>query len=417
MRNFYKILLAVFLLPALSYAQSNYKPGYVVNLKGDTLHGYINYKEWDKNPESFAFKRELNQSDPGLFTTKNVEAFAIIEQLYYERHVVSVSQDAIELSALAPTLDTAKKTDTVFLRILNKGRFAVLYSYKDDLKTRFYLKETGQIQPYELVYHAYYNKDQSEVIQYVRRFRAQLVDLAQRTGTVDESLGRRITQGDYSESDLRKIVQNINGISSTDFTTANLFGVRFFAGVGVSYTQSKFTGPIEFTSAPVSKNTAPAVEAGMDFLINKNIQKLYLRVEAAFTYGQYSFLHSATGPAQGTTSLSFKLYDGMIVPQFVYNVFNKEQLKFFIDAGIGLNFVGYNDYKTITTYESFPPTVQDKYPDFESFYFSFPFKAGLEVNKNIQFYAGFIPAASIDNHVFIKNAITTYQAGLNYLFK
>ena len=39
-------LVTLLLLPLLSIAQSNYKSGYVVTLKGDTLRGYINYKEW-----------------------------------------------------------------------------------------------------------------------------------------------------------------------------------------------------------------------------------------------------------------------------------------------------------------------------------------------------------------------------------
>ncbi|MDB5026006.1 MAG: hypothetical protein JWP78_3761 [Mucilaginibacter sp.] len=49
MRKIFKTLLTVVLLPALSYAQSNYKPGYVITLKGDTLPGFIDYREWNSN--------------------------------------------------------------------------------------------------------------------------------------------------------------------------------------------------------------------------------------------------------------------------------------------------------------------------------------------------------------------------------
>ena len=45
------MLIAV-LLPLLSIAQSNYKPGYVVDIKGDALHGYLDQKEWGHNPKS-----------------------------------------------------------------------------------------------------------------------------------------------------------------------------------------------------------------------------------------------------------------------------------------------------------------------------------------------------------------------------
>jgi len=39
-----------------SLAQSNYKPGYVVDLRNDTLKGFIDYKEWENNPKTFTFK-------------------------------------------------------------------------------------------------------------------------------------------------------------------------------------------------------------------------------------------------------------------------------------------------------------------------------------------------------------------------
>ena len=48
--------VVLFLLPLLSIAQANYKSGYVVTLKGDTLRGYINYKEWGRNPKDIDFK-------------------------------------------------------------------------------------------------------------------------------------------------------------------------------------------------------------------------------------------------------------------------------------------------------------------------------------------------------------------------
>jgi hypothetical protein len=52
MKEIIKIVLAFLLLPVLASAQSNYKAGYVINLKGDTLKGFINYKEWNQNPST-----------------------------------------------------------------------------------------------------------------------------------------------------------------------------------------------------------------------------------------------------------------------------------------------------------------------------------------------------------------------------
>jgi len=418
MKSIYYFFFAIFLIPSLSHSQSNYKAGYIVSLNGDTINGYINYKEWDNSPASISFRKDLKQPKSEMLTAKNARAFAIIGQLYYERYIVSVSQDPIELNTLMPAVDTTCKIDTVFLRVLNKGKHATLFGYKDDLKGRFYLLEAGQSIPYELTYHAYYNKDQSEEVQYIKRFRTQLRDLAQKAGLSNERLTRIIAQSNYTESDMTKILREINGSTSKQFTTPRLFGTRFFAGGGVNYTQSKFTGVANFATSPASKNAFPKIDAGVDFLINKDIQKFYLRAEVSLTInGPYKFITTDVGPALGTATLKYKQYNASLTPQFVYNLYNKDNLKVFIDAGVSINMAAYGDYKTVTVYDSFPAVVQDRYPEFVKNYFSFPLKAGAAVNKRVEIYVGYIPTTTISNFINTKNAITTYSAGINYLFK
>ncbi|TSD63509.1 hypothetical protein FFF34_018125 [Inquilinus sp. KBS0705] len=55
-----RLLAAMLLLPLLSIAQSNFKPGYVVTLKGDTIQGFFDYRGWDSNPRKVKFKTDLN---------------------------------------------------------------------------------------------------------------------------------------------------------------------------------------------------------------------------------------------------------------------------------------------------------------------------------------------------------------------
>lgn len=114
MKLVYTLLFYVILLPGLSFAQSNYKPGYVVDLKGDTLRGFINYKEWDNNPKSFGFKKELKQPNAEAFTVKQATTFAVTGQIYYQRYVVSVSQDKVDMTNMNSRLDTGSMVDTVF---------------------------------------------------------------------------------------------------------------------------------------------------------------------------------------------------------------------------------------------------------------------------------------------------------------
>ena len=52
------------LCPVIVFSQTNYKPGYVVNLNGDTLRGFVNYQQWDNNPRTIAFKYKVNDQTP-----------------------------------------------------------------------------------------------------------------------------------------------------------------------------------------------------------------------------------------------------------------------------------------------------------------------------------------------------------------
>ena len=50
------LTVVVLLVPFLSFAQSNFQPGYLVNSKGDTVKGYVDYRERSLNPTDFRFK-------------------------------------------------------------------------------------------------------------------------------------------------------------------------------------------------------------------------------------------------------------------------------------------------------------------------------------------------------------------------
>ncbi|HTD41168.1 MAG TPA: hypothetical protein VK671_11145, partial [Mucilaginibacter sp.] len=70
-------LFFVFLLSSLSYAQSNYKPGYVVDLKGDTLKGFIDYREWGSNPNAIDFKTTVTDKESKRFSPADINYFNI----------------------------------------------------------------------------------------------------------------------------------------------------------------------------------------------------------------------------------------------------------------------------------------------------------------------------------------------------
>ncbi len=74
MKPLHNLLFAVLLLPFFSHAQDNYQPGAVVTLKGDTIHGYINFKEWEINPRSISFQASTGVS-PVKYSVNDIQYF------------------------------------------------------------------------------------------------------------------------------------------------------------------------------------------------------------------------------------------------------------------------------------------------------------------------------------------------------
>ncbi len=60
-------LLFLFMFLQASFCQENYQPGYIVGLKGDTLHGFINYRNWERNPDKISFRKGAVLHPAGFF--------------------------------------------------------------------------------------------------------------------------------------------------------------------------------------------------------------------------------------------------------------------------------------------------------------------------------------------------------------
>ncbi len=103
MRKYY--LMGLLLLPLLSIAQSNYKSGYVVTLKGDTLHGFIDYKEWGRNPKTINFKSTQNDKIRQLGLT-DINHFELEGYVSYHQYRVGMSLNPVDISSPLSSVDT-----------------------------------------------------------------------------------------------------------------------------------------------------------------------------------------------------------------------------------------------------------------------------------------------------------------------
>ncbi|MDB5134285.1 MAG: hypothetical protein JWP37_888 [Mucilaginibacter sp.] len=295
MLNFYKLLLLFFLLPVFSWAQSNYKAGYIVTLKGDTAKGYIDFREWTSNPTSINFKTTATDSKVRKFNPEEISFFAVNGFEAYRQYTGPISTDIIDLDHIGSGKDTSIRTATVFLKVLEKGSKVALYMYTDDIKTRYYISEGPDYSPKELVYRIYYDaNNNTEVVGQQKgktitenTYMKQLFALAEKYNVLNNDLQWQIEHAGYYNDDLLKLVSKINSISGKEYKKnyGDQTKLNLVVGIALNVTTTKPGGIYQSVGGTSYTSYLPAVTFGLNFFANPSTGKLVFRLEASLAEG------------------------------------------------------------------------------------------------------------------------------------
>lgn len=409
------ILISAFFLSLNAKAQSNYKPGYVVTSKGDTTKGYIDYREWDENPLEIRFRKTAG-SEVEKFTPGNTLAFDITGLDHYESYNLHISQGRTEVSKMPVGVDTSYVAAQVFLQQVAAGKYVRLYSYKDHIKTRFYIKDNNDSKPDELIYQVYINPaDLTQTVEQ-KKFQNQLYLLAVKYDNGDEKLYKKIESADYGQPEIKAIVDKINGMTGRAAKASGAGSTAFFAGIGVLKGSASYSGNIAVAQGASSQGSySPLVDVGVDVFLNPNVRRFLLRLELSFDAVNFNTVTHTPLYAQHT----FDQYNAALTPQIIYNLYNTDQFKFYLGAGASINFSHYsnNDYKYAN--EPYSGTYDELrgYPALSTAWISFIGKAGIVLHEKIDIYFGYAPPASVTDHYTEMAAeIKTVRLGVNYLF-
>jgi hypothetical protein len=412
MPKYFKWIIVLFLFPLACFAQSNYKTGYIINLKNDTVKGYVDYREWINNPKSFYFKSSLDDNTPRKFSTVNVKAFAVTNLAYYQKAIVKISAGNVNVGSLPGYIDTSYIVDTVFLKMVSSGKNLVLYSLSEPAKIHFYLADNAEIS--ELNYYMYMDNSSVRVI---NTFQNQLAAIAAIYKPNQNAIVEQIKRAGYTEYDIKNIVKSINDGEDKTYNPENLSKVQFFAGTGVNANKITFNGSNgPFPAGTNSSSTLPILSGGINFIVNKNTQRVMLRLEVAAAFNQYSFAESTPTELKTSATLDIKQLNIAVIPQVIYNFYSTKKLKAFVDAGVALNLSFYNNYNYISYYFDKTSVAQNKYPSFNKGWPSFPLKAGIFLNDNVEIYGTYwLPASVISSNGSFGANITSFQVGINFM--
>jgi len=422
MNHFNKLLFALFLLPLFTQAQSNYKPGYVITLKGDTLHGFIDYRGWNSNPTTISFESTLTDAKSQKYGTNDIGYFNVDSLESYQKFICSISLNDINTDHLAYGRDSSSKIDTVFLKVLQKGKNVALYSYTDNIKTRFYIGETPAYAPVELQFQVY--KDQVNTGQTVNEntYQKQLFALANKYNVLDDNLIRSFETTTYNSGSLLPIVSKINHITEAEFKKkyAGKSKFNFFvsAALNISTTSSSASSSYTMGGGGPYTSYLPAFSVGGNFIPNPASDKIELRVEVSLAESQFNKTYKLTVSPYVAEKASFNQQAISLIPQIIFNLYNTENLKIYLGGGIDISHFSYSN----AFFGPQNPGVSDNGIGASDPYFfnsaddSFLLKAGLKVHKKFEiFYNYFTPTTTTGGGYFgLSNS--SNEVGILYFF-
>lgn len=393
-------------------------------MKGDTTKGYIDLREWGTNPQNISFKQSLDKA-PQTLTVNDIRVFELPGYAAYKSFVTSISLDETSIDRLEHQRDTTTRTENVFLKVEQRGKNVTLYSYRDNLKDRFYLYDSQTKGITELTYRIYYIQNETNNVSTVSQngYKQQLLLSAQKYNTYNDNLKPLLEDATYDRGDLVEICHKINGNEkSEEKIVSHGKHVRFFIGAGAVFNQINLSGTMPlFNPSSSYSSVGSRLSAGFDFYPVPDVGKSIIKFEAAYWSASYKTTGSLYFNNPDTKSTyHYQQNNISIIPQFQYNIYNTDPFKFYIDAGVSVNFSQYTDNKV---YNPVTNVTDNNFTGFNNHWFSVPVKAGIIVHKNVDISIGYSFPTSISDNVAGHHqdynynfSLSTFQAGVSYIF-
>jgi len=294
------LFIATLFVPA-AHAQSNFLSGYVINLKGDTVFGKIDYQNWDRNPSQINFHPD-NSSENSTYFPNDIMEFKVMDEKYVSA-TVQVETSSRDIDRLSIGGVFQFKVQNVFLHTLFQGT-KNLYAFQDKSSNdHFYYKEDTTY--HLLLYKKYIDKSvEYNTFQEIKKLSGQQQLASRYYGQMLEAK-RYVGQLLYYFSDCPSLTAQINRTEYTVSSMVNLYKkyyqsttnhmsfekkqdknlVKFGVVAGFTRTTLDFSSDVfpEFVNAAYkpSYNLSPAIS--IEFIQNRNLHKWSLYNELLYT--------------------------------------------------------------------------------------------------------------------------------------
>lgn len=217
-------------------AQSNFVKGKIINIEGDTLIGYIDYKNWSKSPTSITFKADLAQTN-NSYDIESLQSFIIdFKQEVYESMsftIENLSRVKGNINYLSmPKYATRNKdisTKKCFVRRLSTGKVNLYQFVADDLEEHFLIKHDSKTEA--LVYHVIrIGNNVAHLRDYQNQLSIVLYDACKKLP---------IDRTPYLLNDLQKLIDTYNACFSENIVLAPKENPQWEYGIGIGASYNK----------------------------------------------------------------------------------------------------------------------------------------------------------------------------------
>jgi hypothetical protein len=243
-------LVLTILIFTLVKAQSDFRPGYIITLHGDTINGLIDFRGERANAKVCIFKKGAD-SEKVKYTADKIISYRFVDGKYY------VSCNSINY----------KFKDLIFLEYVIKGAISIYY-YQDDFKDHYFVaKDTMVI---ELDHHDRLTGNAEEdnlILAKPEKFRAQLEILIQD----QPALNGNIDRIDCNTKNLISITKEYQKVSCPD-QECILYEKKTVGSVKLKFGMFSSVGLSQLSSHPY------------DMYVSDYEETKFLDFKPAFTY-------------------------------------------------------------------------------------------------------------------------------------
>jgi hypothetical protein len=347
------LIISCFFVAGVSFAQKNLQPATLINANRDTLHGFIDYRNWEKNPDKIDFYRSVD-SPAASYTPQSIKSFEVSGEKYTSA-AITYDDSPYRTEDLKEEVIYNYVIDTVFLLTLMQGDKS-LYYFRDvkGKENYFILNKSG----FELLlYKRYFKRAENGGITVAqnKKFTGQLQNYLQECSSIQ----KKFPELRYNRTDLVKLFQayyectNKNENSQNKaFTKQNQFGIL----AGVSFTKLTYYNGMDYFSEadyPVSTNFSGGVF--YDIVFPRNFGRMSISNQFLYyAYKTESFYNESVTTSIG---LNYIMMNNLARYKFPLN-----KADFFIEAGTAVGF-GFNE----TNYQKFEETSSQRASEQKAF--------------------------------------------------